>query len=117
MCAYAADAVAARLAREAHNAESSGQTVRAYLLYAEAAARDPSNPTYRANRDSLAPAATLLTKAHIETAEVTADIRAADRVAESERPGKPPPLDYLTDADWKQSPELDPLPHVHANAS
>ena len=117
MCAYGADTVAARLAREARDAEASGQTVRAYLLYAEAAARDPLNPTYRANRDSLAPAATLLTKAHIETADVAPEIQAAEREAASERPGTPPPLDYLTDADWKQSPELEPLPHVQANSA
>lgn len=117
LCAGAADAVAARLAREAHEAENSGQTVRAYLLYAEAAARDPLNPTYRANRDALAPAATLLTKAHIETVDVSADIKAAEAEAAKEPEGTPPPLEYLTAADWKQSPELEPLPHIQATES
>ena len=117
ICASAADTVAARLAREAHEAETSGQIVRAYPLYAEAAARDPLNPTYRANRDSLASAATLLTKAKIQTADVSPDVKAAEKEAAREPAGTPPPIEDAAGADWKNAPELEPLPHVQASAS
>ncbi|MBV9781731.1 MAG: hypothetical protein JOY62_17345 [Acidobacteriaceae bacterium] len=76
-CFAASDPVAARLAREAREAQNSGQLVRAYLLFAEAAAREPGNSTYRANRDALAPVAQLLAKANIENAEISSDIKAA----------------------------------------
>ena len=117
LSANAADAVAARLARAAHDAESSGQIVRAYLLYAEAAARDPLNPTYRANRDSLESAAKLLTKAQIASADVSADIQAAESAVGIERTGEPSHIEFAPDSDWKTMPELQPLPHVLTAAS
>jgi hypothetical protein len=43
----AADPGVTALARAASKAQNSGQVVRAYLLYAEAAARDPHNESYR----------------------------------------------------------------------
>jgi len=103
----ASDPVAARLAHEARQAQNSGQTVRAYLLYAEAAARDPANATYRANRDALAPAAKLLSKAEIETADVRLDIKAAEHSAETG-----PPIEFATKKDWQRDDNLQPLPDL-----
>ncbi len=110
---WAADPVAARLAREAHQAQNSGQLVRAYLLYAEAAARDPHNSTYRADRDSLAPAAHLLTQAKIQNADISADIKAA----EAERENPQPPVELASEAQWARDPDLQPLPRLEASAS
>jgi general secretion pathway protein D len=62
----ATDPTAEALARAAQKAQNSGQVVRAYMLYAEAAARDPQNEKYRMNRDGLKPLAQLLSKAGIE---------------------------------------------------
>jgi general secretion pathway protein D len=64
--ALAANPSTDALAKEAEKAQNSGQVVRAYLLYAEAAARDPQNEAYRTNRDTLRPLAKLLSKAGIE---------------------------------------------------
>ncbi len=113
----AADAVAARLAREAHEAQMANQLVRAYLLYSEAAARDPSNASYRANRDSLAPIAHLLTKADLETANVSADIKAAEKEAAAQPPGTEPPIEFATEKEWSRQPDLQPIPHIQPTAS
>lgn len=67
-CCAAGDSIAARLAHEARQAEDEGHLVRAYMLYAEASAREPSNSGYRKERDLLAPIAQLLTKATVENA-------------------------------------------------
>ena len=48
---------AAQLFREGQKAEKAGQTVRAYLLYAEAAAKDPQSPAYWMHAQALRPAA------------------------------------------------------------
>ncbi len=109
----ASDPVAARLAHQAHEAEGSGQVVRAYLLYAAAAARDPHNPTYAANRDALAPAAKLLTKADIQTADVSSDIEAAQK----QPPGSEPPVEFATLRDWQRDENLQPLPHLLIDSS
>ncbi|HEX4232257.1 MAG TPA: type II and III secretion system protein [Bryobacteraceae bacterium] len=78
-CFAANDPVAARLARAAESARDSGQLVHAYLLYAEAAARDPRVDSYRQNRDALAPVAKLLTAAQVEPApDIKAEIQAAE---------------------------------------
>ncbi len=108
VCALAADnaAVAARLARLARKAENSGQTVRAYLLFGEALARDPRNSTYRENRDALAPAANLLTKSHVEAApDVSNDVL----TAEYEAAHPVPPVERVSEAEWAN---LSPIPHV-----
>ena len=115
-CYAASDPVAARLAQEAHQAEKSGQYVRAYLLYAEAAARDPKNPTYQARRDSLATAAKLLSKAQIQTADISADIAEAKKEAES-GVSEPPPLERVSEKIWKQDNDLQPLPHLHPSTA
>lgn len=106
----ASDPVAAGLARQARQAQDSGQIVRAYLLYAEAAARDPGNPSYRANRDALAPAAKLLSKAKIETADVRPDISAAEQSTETG-----PPIEFATKQDWQRDGDLQPLPKLRPN--
>jgi general secretion pathway protein D len=113
----AADAVAARLARQAREAENSGQLVRAYLLYAEAAARDPSNLSYRNNRDSLASAASLLTKANIQKADISTDVKAAEKEAAAEPKGAEPPIQIASESEWASEPDLQPLPTVRPTAS
>jgi general secretion pathway protein D len=54
----AADRRADQLYKDAVKAETTGQTARAYLLYTQAAAKDPSNPLYRARAEALRPAVT-----------------------------------------------------------
>lgn len=100
---FAGDPVAARLARAARQAQNAGQLVRAYLLYAEAAARDPQNPEYRANRDALASPAQLLSKAKIETADISSDIKAAESASE-------PPLESGSLKLLQLDETLQPLP-------
>ena len=106
-------AVASHLARLARKAENSGQTVRAYLLFAEAAARDPRNPTYRSNRDALAAAAKLLTEAHVQAADIADDIHTAEKEAANPEP----PIERIAKADWQSGQQLLPVPHVQANSS
>lgn len=113
VCFAATDPTAVRLARKAHEAQEAGQLVRAYLLYAEAAARDPHNPSYRANRDALAPAAHLLTKAKIESADVSADIKAA----ETEPSLEVPPIEIASRRVWERDEHLQPLPHIRTDSS
>jgi general secretion pathway protein D len=102
--------VAQQLAARALKAQLSGETVRAYLLFSEAAKRDPRNPTYRAGRDSLATAAKLLRDNDIESADVSADIKEAEQAADN--PG-PPPLEPATAVDW--SKHLRSIPHLDAD--
>jgi type II secretory pathway component GspD/PulD (secretin) len=90
--------------------------VRAYLLYAEAAVRDPSNPSYRANRDALASIANLLTKADIQNANISADIRTAEKAAK-EAPQTEPPIEFASESEWARDPNLQPLPEIEASKS
>ncbi|MBV8549999.1 MAG: hypothetical protein JOY54_01775 [Acidobacteriaceae bacterium] len=114
VCLASGDAVAERLARQAKKAEKAGQIVRAYLLYAQAAARDPGNSTYRENRDALAPAAKLLTKADVQNADISQDVQEA----EQQGPTNPdPPVERATEAEWMADPRLQGVPTVHADAS
>ena len=102
-------ASAARLAHEADKARNAGQVVRAYLLYSEAAARDPDNPAYAANRDALAPSAKLLAAANIEDADISADLKAMEK----EGHGKSePPVELVSQKDWEREENLGPLPHL-----
>src|ERR1039457_1900162 len=55
----AAEQTAAQLFREAQKAEQAGQTVRAYLLYAQAAAKDPQNMPYWSRAQALRPIAVM----------------------------------------------------------
>jgi general secretion pathway protein D len=107
--------VGAQLAREARKAQNSGQLVRAYLLFAEAAARDPRNPTYRADRDALASIAQLLTKANVETANISADIKAAENAPD--QPTSEPAIDSGLPKELGQAKTLQPLPHLKPHAS
>jgi general secretion pathway protein D len=102
--------VARHLAARALKAQVSGETVRAYLLFVEAAKRDPANPTYRANRDSLASAAKLLGDNGIESADIAADIREAEQAANT--PG-PPALEPAAAVDWRKN--LESIPHLQAD--
>jgi general secretion pathway protein D len=61
VCLSARAAVTAeQLYKDAQKAERAGQTVRAYVLYAEAAAAEPSNLAYWERAQALRPAASLL---------------------------------------------------------
>src|SRR5260370_15874815 len=59
VCLGSEQQTAAQLFREAQKAEQVGQTVRAYLLYAQAAAKDPSNMTYWSHAQALRPIASM----------------------------------------------------------
>lgn len=61
MCAglAGADSTAEKLFRQAQKAEHDGQIVQAYVLYAEAAAADPTNIEYWSRAQALRPAASL----------------------------------------------------------
>ncbi len=110
--------MAAGLAKQARQAEASGQIVRAYLLYTQAAAREPGNPGYRANRDALAPAAKILTKAQIQDADVSADIQTAEKqAAEKQATSAEPPVEMATKKEWERDEDLQPLPHLLPNSS
>jgi len=115
-CFAASDAsnVAARLAKEARQAQDSGQLVRAYMLYAEAAARDPKTPSYAVNREALAPLAKLLTKSSVQTADVAADIKKAEAQAAALEPE--PPLDRAS-PELLESTLLRPPPHLQPDKS
>lgn len=106
---WAADPVAARLARRADEARKAGQFVRAYLLYSEAAERDKGNASYVANREALAPSAQLLSKANVETVKITEDVKAA----EEDSTHAEPPVEMVTVAAWRDDalnsvPQLKP---------
>ena len=85
-------AIAKRLADRARLARDAGDVVRAYMLYNEAARRDPSTPAYAASRDGLAPAANLLMKTQLEEPVVAADIAAIEKEeTAAELAANPPP--------------------------
>jgi hypothetical protein len=106
MCS-AAD-IAERIARAAKQAEAKGQIVRAYMLYSAASARDPQNASYRANRDALAPAAKLLTKAQIENTDITAELAEIEKESENSEP----PIEVAKKSDWERDENLQPLPQL-----
>ena len=112
-CQGESDPVAARLAKLARKVGDSGQTVRAYLLYAEAAARDPQNLSYRTNRDALKSAATLLTQAKVETPDITEDIQEA----QNQPTDAGPPIERASLQDWHADNSLGPPPTIQANQS
>ena len=74
VCLVAWPAVTAeQLYKDAQKAERAGQTVRAYLLYAQAAAADPANVTYWERAQALRPMASLLTVTESRPAGLSAD--------------------------------------------
>lgn len=105
-----ADTVGSRLAKAAEKARDSGQIVRAYLLYAEAAAREPRNPTFVANRDALAPAARLMSKADVQNAEISAEVKEIEAASEKDR--AEPPIEIASLNSWTKSPDLAPIPRL-----
>lgn len=58
-CLVAADHRSEQLYKEAVKAEATGQLARAYLLYTQAAAKDPGNALYRSHAEALRPAVTM----------------------------------------------------------
>jgi len=105
--------IAKRLAQKAKSARDGGEVVRAYLLFSEAAKRDPAEPSYKSGRDALAATATLLMKTQLEQPVVTADIVAVEReAAEAEAAAKPPPPGEV---ELKRS--LASYPHIQAKDS
>lgn len=70
--------VARVLAEKARLGALDGQIVRPYLLYQEAAKRDPDNAFYRQKRNLLEPTARMLIDRNEETADISEDIRAAE---------------------------------------
>ncbi len=112
-CGAAGDPTAARLAKQAEKARDAGHLVRAYLLYAEAAVRDPRNASYRAERDAIAPLAKLLTKAQVQPPDISGDIAAAEK----QDPDAEAPVELASRQEWEQEAKLQPVPHVEANPS
>jgi general secretion pathway protein D len=103
--------IAQRLAERAKKAQAEGETVRAYLLLKEAVSRDPKNPTYRANRDALASAAKLLMDAHIESADIASDIKAAEQEAPKPAPSIIPVEEMHAGEDLRS------IPHIEVSAA
>jgi general secretion pathway protein D len=93
------------LAKQARQMQNSGQLVRAYMLYAEASAREPGNPTYRANRDALAPAASLLGKAEVQTLDNRQDLPPAGVSTD-------PPVELASRREWEREGNFAQLPQV-----
>jgi general secretion pathway protein D len=111
----ASDGVAARLAKRAKRAQNAGQLVRAYLLFAEAAARDPQNASYAVNRDAIAPLAKLLTKVDVQKQDISADIKEAESApptAEEEQA-----LSVIPAEDVRRERELQPPPHLQPSTA
>ena len=86
------DALVARLlAERAKLGSEAGEIVRLYLLYQEAAKRDPDNILYRQKRNLLEPTARMLVDRHEETANIADDIRAAEHGDPTPTVPPPPP--------------------------
>src|SRR3974390_198833 len=62
---------AERLARDAQKAERAGETVKAYLLYAQAAAADWTNTSYWAKAEELRPRAEIQSGKKLSSPELT----------------------------------------------
>lgn len=109
-----AASAAASLAKRAEQARREGQIVRAYLLYSEAAALEPRNSHYVSNRDALAPAAGLMTKLDVQSADVKEDI-ARVKEEESHRANPEPPVEMVRRESWQTDPDLQPPPVLEPN--
>ena len=88
------------------------------MLFAEAAARDPQNPTYRANRDAMEPIAKLLSKENVQNADIAADIQAAQNTPDGS-PNDPYDRSVLEAASKNETklPDLQPLPKLRLNGA
>ncbi len=118
IAAGASNPVAALLAKQAHREENAGHVVRAYLLYAEAAIRDPHNPAYTIKRETLAPVAKLLMTSQVDSADVSDDVKAAEAGKDISSAGgsdldilQPPP--DLPASSLLPPPKLQPSPAMH----
>lgn len=100
------EAIAVHLGEKAEKARRIGEPVRAYLLYAEAASRDPKNPDYQENRNLFASIASQMKETELEKTEVAGDLKAAELEALSNAP--PPPRTI----DDEMRASLGSLPHV-----
>jgi len=100
----AADRRADQLYKHAQKAERAGQTERAYLLYAEAAAKDPANAMYWARAQALRP------PGFAQRATVTAEPKPAEPNANAD----PSILGAITDRDLQQTRTLLPPAQLKA---
>ena len=82
--------IARDLAEKAWQSLEAGKIVRSYLLYTEAAKRDPNTPLYREERNALSRNARQLIKHRLETDDIQPDIAAAERDANVSMPSPPP---------------------------
>lgn len=123
---YAGDPVAARLARDARKAQDQGQVVRAYMLFSEAAARDPQVKIYAVQRDAMKPLADLMTKANVVPATLPAEVAADVKKAESAGAAQAFPgvedaaengLPSISRADLLAAAELLPPPSIQVSAA
>ena len=113
----ASDPTAAQLAREARKAQNAGLIVRAYMLYTEAARLDPSNASYLANRESLAPLARMMNQAGFQSEEKSGDqLRQAAANQPSELNALQHPLLGETEQIYqlRPPPRLSPSPGLHS---
>ena len=112
-----AEPTASQLAREARKAQNAGLVVRAWILYSEAARIDPANPTFRTERDALAPFARMLAQAGVQTEESPlselreAAVNAPEEKAAFEYPA-PGELERL--GSLRPPPELKPRDERHS---
>ncbi len=100
--AHGAPVTAEQLFKDAQKAERAGQTTRAYVLYSEAAAADPTNVTYWERAQALRPMAMLL-----KDAERPANKLPSDKI-------DPTLFGSITERDLDQARR--PLPPPHLNA-
>lgn len=107
------ECVAVHLAEKAEKARRTGEAVRAYLLYAEAAARDPKNTDYQENRNVLTPIAAGLKETDLEKTEVAGDLKAAELEALSNAPPPPTTLDEEARSSLASLPHVDVGPQRH----
>ena len=99
---------AEQLYEQARKAEHSGQTVRAYLLYAQAAAADPSNVAYWERAQALRPMASLLKETQPADAPAKLDSTLFGRITDEEldRARKPLPPAVLKATPGRQRFDL-----------
>ncbi|MBV8809944.1 MAG: hypothetical protein JO033_14830 [Acidobacteriaceae bacterium] len=109
----ATDPVAQELAKQARKEQDAGHLVQAYMLYAEAAARDPQNTSYKVDRDAIEPLAKLLSKVEVEKPDISADLAAAEKAAH----GQGAPIERASRSEWERQEKLQPMPQVQADTS
>ena len=105
--AFTAEKTAAQLSREAAQAETSGDIVKAYTLYSEAAAKDPNDQLVWLHAQTLRP----LAEARLK------QIQAKPKLESEEPPAVPldPTLiGNITDQDLRESRALGPPAHIEA---